>query len=109
MPQPHPTRQILLPARQTKHVPQRPNLQLVEILIHRILHECLELQHALLNLQPRLLVHEASVRVGRGRAAFGCIAVCETEEGGVGGRQAGFERVGAAVEDFVYGVDYVVD
>jgi len=37
------------------------------------------------------------------------VEVGETEEGGVGGGETGFEGVGAAVEDFVYGVYYVVD
>lgn len=40
---------------------------------------------------------------------LGGVAVCEAQQVRGRGRDAGFERVGAAVEDFVYGVDYVVD
>jgi hypothetical protein len=51
----------------------------------------------------------ASVVVFLRRAVFGGVAGGETEQGGRGGGDAAFEGVGAAVEDFVDGVDYVVD
>lgn len=42
-------------------------------------------------------------------AVLCCVQVCEAEKGWVGGGETGFERVGAAVEDFIYSVDDVVD
>jgi len=93
---------------QTKHIPQRPNLQAIEIPIHGALHQRLKLQHALLNLQPRLRIYLLPIVVySRGPVLSG-VERGEAEEGGVGGKESGFEGVGAAVEDFVYGVyDFV--
>lgn len=109
MPQSYPPRQLLFPSRQTKHISQCPNLQLVKVLVHRILHQRLQLQHPLFNFQPRLFIDFVPLVVCPSCPSFGCIAVCETKERGVGGGEAGFEGVGATVEDFVYGVDDVVN
>lgn len=109
MPQSHPPRHLFLPPRQTQHIPQRPNLQLIKVLIHRILHQRLQLQNALLNLEPGLVIHPVPLIVGLCCPPFRSIPVGETKERGVGRGQAGFERVGAAVEDLVYGIDDVVD
>lgn len=109
MPQPHPVHQLLLPPRQAQNIPQCPNLQAIEIFVHRILHERLELQYTLLNLQPRLWESVIAIFIFLRRVAFGAVPVCEAQERWVGGKQSGFEGVSAAVENFVYGVYYVVN
>ncbi len=80
MPQPHPPRQLLLPARQAKHIPQRPNLQLVEILVHRILHQRLKFKHSLFNLQSRLFIRRVAIFVESLFPPFGCVAIREAQE-----------------------------
>ena len=109
MPQPHPIHQLLLSPRQAQNIPQCPNLQPIEILVHRILHERLKLQNALFNFQPCLGESIIAIFIFLDCFAFGAVPVCEAQKRWVGGEQPGFEGVGAAVEDFVYGVDYVVD
>jgi hypothetical protein len=109
MSQPHPIHQLLLSSRQTQNIPQCPNLQTIEVLVHRILHERLKLQNTLLNLQPCLRKAVVPIFVFVWLAPFGSVSVCESQKRWVGGEQARFERVGAAVEDFVYSVDDVVD
>lgn len=112
MQQPDPIPQALilaLPASQRKNISQRPNLQLVEILIDCVFHERLELEHALLDFEGRLWIRILAVFVRGGRALLRGVQVREAEECWVRGCEAGFEGVGAAVEDFVDGVDDVVD
>lgn len=101
----------ILPPSETEDIPQRPNLQLVEVLIHCILHQCLELQHSLFNLELRFRVRRIpclGVDVCY-RAAFGSGTVGEAEYGWVERREFCGENGGATVEDFVDGVDDVVD
>jgi hypothetical protein len=107
--QPHPIHQLLLPSRQTQHIPQCPNLQTIEVLVYSILHQRLQLQHSFFNLEPSFLVHRRTILVLLWHSAFGAVAVREAEQGRVGGEEAGFEGVGATVEDFVYSVNDVVD
>jgi hypothetical protein len=102
MPQFNPIHQLLIPSRQRKNIPQHPN-------VHRILHERLKFQRAFLNLQPRFRVYILAVFVLVGFAVLCSAAVVEAKKRRVGGGEACFEGVGAAVEDFVYGVYYVVD
>jgi len=109
MSQPHPSPQFLFSPRQTQHIPQRPDLQTIKVLVHGILHECLELQYTLFNLQPRLWKAIIPIVILLRDLGLGSVAVCETEERGVGGEQACLEGVGAAVEYFVDGVYNVVN
>jgi hypothetical protein len=105
----YPIHQLLIPSRQSKNIPQHPNLQLVKVLVHRILHERFKFQRAFLNLKPRLWVYILAIFVLIGFAVLCCVAVVEAKKRRVGGGEACFEGVGTAVEDFVDSVYYVVD
>ena len=78
MPQPHPS--LHLP-RQAQNIPQRPDLQPIQIPIHRVLHERLELQRPLFNLEPLLALDAICIFVfGFGGGAW---TLGEAEDGGV--------------------------
>lgn len=111
--QAYPTSQLVVLAAlappERKHVPQRPDLQLVEVFIHGVLDERLELQHPLLDLQLRLRVHAVPVLVSFHGAVLLLCAVLEAENRWVERRELRVEDLCAAVEDFVDGVYYIVD
>lgn len=109
MAQSHPVRELLLAPRQAQDIAQRPDLELVEVLVHGILHQRLELEHAFFNFERGVGVCLVAVGVDVWSALLGGIAVFKSEKMGRGAGNACFKGICAAVEDFVDCVDDVVD
>jgi hypothetical protein len=79
--QPYPIGQLVVLAAlsptQRKHIPQSPNLQLVEVFIDGVLDERLELEYALLDFQLGLRVDAVPVLVRLHRAVLLLCAIVE--------------------------------
>ena len=97
MSQPDPICQFLLSSGKTQNVPQRPNLQAIKVLVHGILHERLELQNALFNLQPRLREDVVPILIPLRLLPLTSISIRPSQQRRIRSEQACFERVCAAV------------
>lgn len=106
MPQPYPSLQLL---RHSQNIPQRIDLKSVECLVHRSFQQRLQPMHPLLDFLPRFWILDIAIAVCISDGGVGSCCFGETESGGRGGEETGFDGFDGAVDDCVDGVDDVVD
>lgn len=106
MPQPYPSLQLL---RHSQNISQGINLKSIECLIDRSFQQRLQPMHPLLDFLPRFWVLDIAVAVCISDGGIGSCCCGETESGGRGGEETGFDGFDGAVDDCVDGVDDVVD